>query len=188
MARFNPGPLLVDYLQHQYSYSSLLQVPQLNTVLLVSIPSSSILVRFCDLTFTNQSLYYISNGCLNVIYEICNSFTPCTIANYTESFHSIVSAFGILTRLWRRWQIILVRSPAGVRDIFPSPKLLADFVAQRASCLTGTNSPLSKVRAARPWELTAHLHLVLRLRIRGTNFHTFLWYAWTAQGRLSFSL
>jgi hypothetical protein len=63
----------MDYLQHQYLYSSLLQVLQLNIVLLVSKPSSSILITFRYSMFSSQYLYYIPNGCLNVIYEICKS-------------------------------------------------------------------------------------------------------------------
>jgi hypothetical protein len=88
-----------------------------------------------------------------------------------------------VTRLRNGQQIILVRSPAGVRDIFLPPKLQADCRAQWASCLIDTNSPLSEGKAAREWELSTHLRLILKLKIQGTNFHTFLWYARIAQGK-----
>ena len=89
----------MDYLQYQYSHSSLLQVLKLTIISLVSKPSSSILVRCRDLTFSSQCLFNILNGCLNVIYETCSSFTLCPMANYTESFYGSVGVFGVVTRL-----------------------------------------------------------------------------------------
>jgi hypothetical protein len=77
--------------------------------------------------------------------------------------------------------------PGRGKRYFSFSKTSGRLQGTRTFCLIGPNSHLSKGKPARTWELSTHLHLVLRLRIRGTNFLTFLWYAWIARGQLSFS-